>query len=265
MVEAKRVGVQIGNRWIVKEVSFTIEPGQLVSIIGPNGAGKSTLLKVIAGEKALHHGHVQINGQDIRNHPSSEIARLRGVLSQQLHLPFSMKVIEVVMLGRYPYRKEETNAQSRLIALQCLEDVGMASFENRQMETLSGGEQQRVHLARVLTQISIENSTKNRYLLLDEPTASQDITQKYRLLSLLKYLCKEKGVGVLIILHDLHLAAQYSDQILLLKNGSALAYGRPPKVLSRHRIQEVFDLPEDIYAGTFNNTIQGLVHPLSFF
>ena len=160
MVEATRIGVHIGSHWIVKNVSLTIEPGQLISIIGPNGAGKSTLLKIIAGERKLHHGHVQINGQDIRNHPADTMARLRGVLSQQLHLPFSMKVIEVVMLGRYLYRREETTSQSRHIALQCLEDVGMANFENRLMETLSGGEQQRIHLARVLAQVSIENSTK---------------------------------------------------------------------------------------------------------
>ena len=199
MVEVNNISIYKSNRLILNKVSIKAMPGEVTAIIGPNGAGKSTLLKSIAGEEILNDGVVRINDTPLSQWHPEQLAKTRGVLSQSTHIPYAMKVIDVVALGRYPYSKQETHTESIGIARHMLQQVGMAEFENRNIAYLSGGEQQRVHLARVLAQITSfkdkQTNEVSRFLLLDEPTSSQDIAQQHQLLSLMSSFCKNKILG----------------------------------------------------------------------
>jgi iron complex transport system ATP-binding protein len=242
MIEAKDISVRKSGRWILRGVELQVKPGELVTLIGANGAGKSTLLKVIAGEIKPTFGQVDFNRRTLSEWPAKDIARLRGVLSQSVQLPFSMPVAELVEMGRYPYQGQEALAKAKTIAQRCMRQVGLQGYEARDMRTLSGGEQQRAQLARVLTQVYREKRAEERFLLLDEPTASQDIAQEQQLLSLLRKLAKQQQIGILTILHDLNLAMQYADKVVLLSKGHLLQSGPPEQVLTPKWIAQGFGL-----------------------
>ena len=241
MIKIDDVGVTKNGYSILRSISADINSGEVVAIIGSNGAGKSTLLKVLAGVSRNFAGSIQINGRSMRYFNPEELARVRGVLSQQIVLEFPMKVIEVVMLGRFPYRKVMSIESNLQIVRDCLDQVGMSSFSDRSITTLSGGEKQRVHLARVLAQLR-DNSDECKFLLLDEPLASLDIGQQYKLLKQLRLLVQRRNVGVVIIVHDLNLARLFCDKILLLHQGDMVAHGAPEEVLSIDNIRNCFDV-----------------------
>ena len=241
MIKIDDVGVTKNGYSILRSISAEINSGEVVAIMGSNGAGKSTLLKVLAGVSRNFAGSIQINGRSIRYYNPVELARVRGVLSQQIVLEFPMKAIEVVMLGRFPYRNTMSREGNLQIGRDCLDQVGMSSFTDRSITTLSGGEKQRVHLARVLAQLR-DNSDKCKFLLLDEPLASLDIGQQYKLLKQLRLLVQRRNVGVVIIVHDLHLARLFCDKILLLHKGGMVTYGAPEEVLSINNIRNCFDV-----------------------
>lgn len=241
MIKIDDVGVTKNGYSILRSISADINSGEVVAIMGSNGAGKSTLLKVLAGVSRNFAGSIQINGRSMRYFNPEELARVRGVLSQQIVLEFPMKVIEVVMLGRFPYRKVMSIESNLQIVRDCLDQVGMSSFSDRSITTLSGGEKQRVHLARVLAQLR-DNSDTCKFLLLDEPLASLDIGQQYKLLKQLRLLVQRRNVGVVIIVHDLNLARLFCDKILLLHQGDMVAHGAPDEVLSIDNIRNCFDV-----------------------
>ncbi len=241
MIKIDDVGVTKNGYSILRSISAEFKSGEVVAIMGSNGAGKSTLLKVLAGVSRNFSGATQINGRSIRYYSPEELARVRGVLSQQIALEFPMKVIEVVLLGRFPYRNVISREGNLKIVRDCLDQVGMSSFSDRSITTLSGGEKQRVHLARVLAQLR-DNSDECKFLLLDEPLASLDIGQQYKLLKQLRLLVKRRNVGVVIIVHDLNLARLFCDKILLLHKGDMVAQGPPEEVLSIDNIQNCFDV-----------------------
>lgn len=240
MIKAAGIYLTKGGKPILKDVSVALRPGEVLALIGANGAGKSSLLRVLAGEEQAS-GQVSLNGKALAEWRTEQLARLRAVLSQQLHLPFAMPVLEVAALGRYPYSLEEPPARSRAIARDCLRQLGMSAFEQRNILTLSGGEQQRVHFARVLAQLT-QTGNQARYLLLDEPTASLDLAQQHNMLPLLRRIAKRRNIGVLVILHDMNLAARYADRILLLRQGQLLAEGSPASVLTADNISRGFGL-----------------------
>jgi iron complex transport system ATP-binding protein len=240
MIEANHIGVRKSGRWILRKAGVKVRAGELVAIIGANGAGKSTLLKAVAGEIVPEEGSVSLNGQALTHWPAAGLAKLRGVLSQSVQLPFSMPVLDLVEMGRYPYQGQEASGRIRQIARRCLRQVGLSGYEARDICTLSGGEQQRAQLARVLAQVYREQPSEERFLLLDEPTASQDIAQKQQLLSLLRKLANLAGIGILTILHDLNLAMQYADRVVLLRGGHLLKSGTPGAVLTPELIAQGF-------------------------
>lgn len=242
MIEANHIGIRKSGRWILRKAGVKVRAGELVALIGANGAGKSTLLKAVAGEVAPEEGTVSINGQLLADWPAAGLAKVRGVLSQSVQLPFSMPVIDLVEMGRYPYQGQEPGGRIQEIARHCLRQVGLSGYEARDICTLSGGEQQRAQLARVLAQVYRDEAAQERFLLLDEPTASQDIAQKQQLLSLLRKLANEAGLGILTILHDLNLAMQYADRVVLLRGGHLLKSGPPEAVLTPEGIAQGFGL-----------------------
>ncbi len=242
MLEAKDISFQIKGKSLLRDVSLKTHAGEVVALVGANGAGKSTLLKVLAGALQPGTGHVRINRKMLEQWRNEELAQVRGVLSQSVQLSFPMSALEVVQLGRFAFHRHESKRQGEQIARWALGQVQLSAFVERNLLTLSGGEQQRVHLARVLAQIYEPESTETKYLLLDEPVSSLDIAQQHHLLDLVKNLTQKLKLGVLVIIHDMNLAAQYADRVIMLKQGEVIESGAPEKVFVPETIFEVFGI-----------------------
>lgn len=245
MLEAREIQVELGQVSVLCDISLSIGPGELVAVVGPNGAGKSTLLSVLSGALVPHAGYASLEGRSLGRWAPRALACKRAVLTQHAELSFLFRVLEVVMLGRSPH-VGAGGRESDLEAVQAsLVETGVDHLADRMHTTLSGGERQRVHLARVLAQIgfpSTEEHVAGRYLLLDEPTTSLDPAYQHATLATARRAAGQ-GVGVLAILHDLNLAAMYSDRIVVLRGGRMIASGAPREVLTEEVIREVFEIP----------------------
>lgn len=251
MFEARSITVQIGARKIIEDVSLSLKPGETIALLGANGAGKSTLLRAMCGDVGLQAGSVQLDGRDLRDWNFQELARKRAVLSQHTSLNFPFTAREVALLGRNPhiFRGGES-AKDLQIVDEALNRVEAAHLAEQTFPTLSGGEQQRVHLARILAQIWEAPASKHgepsaRYLLLDEPTSSLDPAHQHLTLRLARALSRS-NTGVLVVLHDLNLAAVYADRIFLLKDGKVYKSGAPREILTAENIKDVFDFDVSI-------------------
>lgn len=236
MLRAENITYKAGGKHIVKDCSVAVSPGSFTAVVGPNGAGKTSLLKVISGETTPHSGSVYLNGKNTSTLKSRELSTLRAVLPQHTTVNFPFTIEQVIEIGRYPHLSTK-DANNRIIAA-VMELTNLTHFKGRIYQTLSGGEQQRVQLARVMAQLW-DDADAPKYLLLDEPTSSLDLAQQYLLLSLAKQLCNQ-GIGVLAILHDLNLASQYADEVLFLKEGETIAYGPTLEVMTSTIIEETF-------------------------
>jgi iron complex transport system ATP-binding protein len=242
MLEAREVTVEADGTRLLDGVSVEVPPGQVTAVVGPNGAGKSTLLAVISGERTPSAGEVWLEGRRLAEWPRIERARTRAVLPQDSTLAFAFTALEVVLIGRTPHVRGAEQPADLAIARAALEAAGAADLEARLYPTLSGGERQRVQLARVLAQIWEAPPAGARYLLLDEPTSSLDLAHQHDTLALARRFAAE-GAGVVAILHDLNLAAQYADRIVVLRNGRLIAAGSAGEVLTPEVILEVFGMP----------------------
>ncbi|KEQ16439.1 heme ABC transporter ATP-binding protein [Endozoicomonas numazuensis] len=236
-LKVQNATVQIGEKTLLDDVSITVTPGEVVTVLGPNGAGKSTLMKVISGERKPSSGSVILN--DREDWRLEQQALMLGVLPQSSSLSFPFTVEEVVILGRIPCATDRT--ENLAIVEAALNEVDGLHLKDRQYTTLSGGERQRVHMARVLAQIWNELDFGKRYLLLDEPTSALDPAHQQLTLKMARKQA-EKGVGVLVILHDLNLAARYSDRLVILKEGGIAAQGTPHEVLTVETVKAVFNV-----------------------
>ena len=242
MFSASIDSIAIGGTTIVRSVEFMALPGEVTAIIGPNGSGKSTLLKGLSGD--LHYkGRVVINGQDSRSLKSWETASLRAVLPQHSTLSFPFTVREVVAMGLTGGRSGVSIAEREWLPERALERVDLAGFAGRFYSDLSGGEQQRVQLARVLCQVwqpVLDGAP--RYLLLDEPVSSLDVKHQILVMKIARDFA-DAGGGVVAILHDLNLAGRFADRILAMRAGTAAGFGAPDDVLTDGRMTDVFDCP----------------------
>lgn len=245
MFEAENVTLRIGSRTILDTVSAKILPGKLTVIAGPNGAGKSTLLKVLTGEVKPSEGQARFEGEQLARLAPHHMAMRRAVLPQSSRLAFPFTVLEVVRLG-VDSRPGLTSAMRRMAPVAALEKVDLGHFGGRLYQELSGGEQQRVHLARVLCQIGGPVAhDKPQYLFLDEPTSSLDIRHQIETLEIAQRFTKEGG-GVLAILHDLNLAVTFADHLIVLHGGRVAAEGRPQDIVTADLIKTVFGLDLEI-------------------
>lgn len=240
MIKLENIHYQIGSKPILQHISLSVEPGAFTVVLGPNGAGKSTLLKVMAGDIRKHEGKVEINAKERKAFTHQGLAKIRAVLPQSVHIQFPYTVLEIVSLGCFVH-KLRAKASTQL-AYSMLEKVGMQGFSQRIFNTLSGGEKKRVQLARVMAQINYQDSANARYLLLDEPTASLDIACQHQILHQAKALCGE-NIGVLAVLHDLNLAAQYADHVMLMKHGKEVAQGTVKEVYTQENIAYTYEHP----------------------
>lgn len=247
-LEVHDVSVRIGAAQLLRGVSLKVAAGQVVAVLGPNGAGKSTLLRVISGDLHPSGGAVKLDQRPLAAWSAKELAKRRALLPQESILNFPFTALEVTLMGRTPHIRGIESARDFGIAREALKAVEMDHLETRLYTTLSGGERQRVQLARVLAQIWESPETHNdhaRYLLLDEPTNSLDLAHQHSILIVARRFA-DQGLGVLVILHDLNLAAQYADQIMILKQGAVQAYGSPRQVLTAALIQESFGIPVSV-------------------
>ena len=238
MIEALRVFGRAGKALVVRDVSLGVAPGEVVALIGPNGAGKSTLLRLFAGEQRPSAGEVRLAGRPLGAWAPRDLAKVRAVLPQQSSLSFAFTALEVVRMGRAPHSGFAERPDDLAVARRALEVVGLEALEGRLYPTLSGGERQRVQLARVIAQIGL-GQRKDRYLLLDEPTSSLDLAYQHGTLRIVRRMADE-GAGVLVVLHDLNLAAHYADRIGVLSEGRLISLGHPREVLTREVLREVF-------------------------
>jgi iron complex transport system ATP-binding protein len=216
-------------------VSVALRRGELVSVVGPNGSGKTTLLRALLGSPHLEAGQVEVEGRPLAQWRPRDLARVVGVVTQREEILFPLSVRETVELGRYAYLGPlaAPGDEDRRAVTQALQRADVSDLADRRTDTLSGGEWQRVRVARALAQ-------NPRVLLLDEPTAALDIRHEMEVLELVRKLAGE-GIGTLLVTHHLNLAARYADRMLLLDRGAVVAEGPPADVLRADIVSRVFD------------------------
>ena len=240
MIEAFDVSVAIGGKRIVSGVDFEARPGEIAAIVGPNGSGKTTFLKALSGELA-YAGRVAVNGRDLSAMKPVEAATLRAVLPQAAVLAFPFTVREIVKLGLVDGRSGVLAGEDSRLPERALARVDLEGFAGRFYQELSGGEQQRVQLARVLCQVwAPVLDGQPRYLFLDEPVSSLDIRHQLIIMNIARDFAR-RGGGVVTILHDLNLTAMYADRVFVMHHGRLAAAGTPKEVLSDGLIEKVFE------------------------
>lgn len=239
------ITVRVETTVLLDGVTLGVSPGELVAVLGPNGAGKSTLLKVASGERRPDGGRVLLDGDPLPALAPDRLAARRAVMPQHSALAFGFTAREVAMLGRTPFARLAPPAEHDRVTDAALLEVGVAGLAARRYPTLSGGEAQRVHLARALAQLDAPEAARpNRpgYLLLDEPTSSLDLAHQHTVLRAARRRA-EAGFGVLAVLHDLNLAAQYADRLAVLRAGRLVGDGSPAEVLTPALIHTAFEVP----------------------
>ena len=231
-LHTENLSLTAGNQLLLDAINIRLNPGEVVALIGPNGAGKSTLLRTLTGFQLPTAGNVLLNGKDLTRWSNESLSRLRAVMRQQSALAFNWHVEEIIAMGRAPW-PAQTTAQ---VVSQVMNLTGCDALKGRDFCHLSGGEQQRVQLARALAQLWHDDIPRG-WLFLDEPTSALDLHYQQHLLRLLKRLAKMGELSVCVVLHDLNLAALWSDRIVLLHQGRVVADGTPDEVLEEQRLQ----------------------------
>ncbi|WP_407148738.1 heme ABC transporter ATP-binding protein [Bradyrhizobium sp. ORS 86] len=238
LLEAKAVSIAVGGTTLVDAVSLQIGAGEMVAIAGPNGAGKSTLLRMLSGDLRPSRGTVRLKQRDIHAYGPRALAQHRAVLSQHVNVSFPFTVEEIVTMGA----GESPRAGARGLVEAALDEVGLAHFRARQLPTLSGGEQQRAHFARVLVQLACGEAKHGPgLLLLDEPTSSLDLRHQLDLVETARRRA-QRGTTVIAILHDLNLAMRFADRILLLHRGRLAIDGDRTTAMQPETIRQIFEI-----------------------
>jgi iron complex transport system ATP-binding protein len=228
-LEARGAGVRAGERWLARGIDFAIAPGEVVALVGPNGAGKSTVLRLLAGDIAPAEGQVLIDGRPVDAFSPRELALRRAVLPQQTVLEFAFTAREVVTMGRAPRRGDADET----VVTRELHRTDALHVAERIYPSLSGGEQARVALSRVLAQ-------EAPILLLDEPTASLDLRHQQMIMEVGRQIAAAGGL-VVVILHDLNLAAAFGDRVCVMRDGRIVADGVPWQTMTETLLSDVFD------------------------
>jgi iron complex transport system ATP-binding protein len=237
MLEAKQLTIKYGLRVAVADISLNLGPGKITAVIGPNGAGKSTLLQALNGHVAPAAGEVLLDGRAIQKWSRRSVARRIAVVAQEAELRFPITVLEFVLGGRFTWATTgvwgwETERDLQVIN-EVLQEAELSDLSGRLMNELSGGERQRAVLARAL-------ATEATFLLLDEPTANLDLSHQATLLALVRSRCDSRNAAALVVTHDINLAAQFADNVLLMNEGRAVHFGTPAEVLQPDLLEQVF-------------------------
>lgn len=245
MIRARSVTYGALGRTLVDDVSLDVASGELVSLVGPNGAGKSTFFRLLSGELRPRSGSIAIAGTPVTPSTSSLLAQVRAVMPQESGAGFSFDAHEVALLGRLPHSEGASTLRDEAIARLAMQATGTLALHDRAFPRLSGGERQRVQAARVFAQVW--ESAEGRTILLDEPTASLDLAHQHEVLGLARRFARQ-GCAVVCVLHDLNLAARYSDRMVVMREGRVVAEGSPPDVLTVELLADVFEVEAFVLA-----------------
>jgi cobalamin transport system ATP-binding protein len=232
----RNVGFRYGASWAVKGVDLDVFPGEMLGMLGPNGSGKTTLLKLLDGMLLPHEGEVLVRGKSMVTLKRGDVAKVVAMVAQENFFRFAFSVLEVVLMGRFPHlgRLQFERDKDLKIAVNALRATHSLELSERSIHELSGGEKQRVLLARALAQ-------EPGVILLDEPTSFLDLKYKKEIFDLIASLTKEKGLGVVIVSHDIDLVSQYCHRIVMLKHGAVHTTGTPDQVIHAASIEKVYE------------------------
>ena len=238
VLSLKKVGFRYDGFWAIRDLDLDVKPGELLAVLGPNGSGKSTLLKVVDGILTPQEGEVLLKDRPVSRYTRSDVAKEVAMVAQETHFYFSFSALEVVLMGRFPRlgrfqfegRHDMEAASRALQATQCLD------LAERSIHELSGGEKQRVLIARALAQ-------EPTVILLDEPTSFLDLRYKKEIFDLISSLTHERGLSVVVVSHDIDLASQYCDRMVMLKDGRVYSTGVPDEVITASNIKAVYECP----------------------
>jgi iron complex transport system ATP-binding protein len=246
-LEMQNVTLAYGHHPVMEGITFKASPGQLVGLIGPNGSGKSTIVKALSRLIRPASGKIFVGGREIGSIPRRELACMVGVVPQLPLLPSAFTAIEIVLMGRNPHLGlfQTESRHDWELARQAMEKTGTGRLANRHINELSGGEIQCILIARVLVQETMA-------ILLDEPTANLDIGRQTEILDLIKRLCRENNLTVLAAVHDLNLAAQYCDHLLLINERHIHAQGSPVEVITDTNIKKVYGAENCVFTHPVN-------------
>jgi iron complex transport system ATP-binding protein len=234
-----------GPQPILKGIDLAIAPGEVVSLVGPNGAGKSTLLKCVNNILRFSQGQIAVAGRPVTAYGHRHLARMVAYVPQQAGPTLSLPVLDMVRLGRAPHRGQSTGRRDHAIVMEAIDRLNLQALALKPFGALSGGEQQRVLLARALAQ-------GGRLMLLDEPTAALDIRHQLETMTLLRSIARDSGIAVLVAIHDLALAARFSDRLVMMHQGTIHAQGPWQAVLTAKNLEGVYGV------GAVVGTDQGL-------
>ncbi|MDR6939786.1 iron ABC transporter ATP-binding protein [Arcanobacterium hippocoleae] len=238
MIELQNVTMSYGQEPVVDNVSLTLPDHGLTALIGPNGAGKSTLLSGIGRLQELQHGTVAIDGVALADWHTAELAKSLAVLRQENHMTVRLTVTELVMLGRHPHNHGRIRPEDEEIAARVLEWANLTKYSGRFLDQLSGGQRQRAFIAMTLAQGA-------KHILLDEPLSSLDLRNSRDLMRHLWEIC-QNDVSIVMVIHDINIAAAYADRLIAMKNGRVVADGTPLEVMQPQVLEEVFEVETHI-------------------
>jgi len=247
-LEIKNITVGYSNKDILRDISFNVLKGEMVGLIGPNGCGKSTIIRTLSRVLSPRLGTILLNGQDITKIKRSDIARAIGVVPQVPLLPSAVTAFEVVLMGRNPHMGlfQHEGKKEMDIAWDAMGKTAVQHLAMRRVGELSGGEIQCIVIARVLAQ-------ETGIVLLDEPTANLDIGRQVEVMDLFRRLCTGQQLTIVVALHDLNLAAQYCDRLILVNDGQIHAKGLPAEVITPKNISDVYKAEQCVYTHPANN------------
>lgn len=246
-VTIKNLNFSFDEAPILKDINLAVETGKFYGILGPNGSGKTTLLRTIAKSLDIKEGSIFIDDQDLKTIGTKKLAREIAVVPQNTEIQFDFSVFDLVLMGRAPYlsRFATENAEDLRIAGQAMELTGIRELRDRSINTVSGGEKQRTVIARAITQ-------QTGIILLDEPVSHLDIYHQIEILKKIKALNENRRITVLVALHDLNLAAAFSDYLILMNHGKIHSLGPPDKILKKETIKEIYGVDVDILKAPGN-------------
>lgn len=242
ILEGRNITVKIKEKTIIKDINISVSSGEIVSIIGPNGSGKTTLLKVLSRNLKGYTGEVFLNGKPIKTFNNKEVAKNMAYVSQSYNASLDLTVRELITYGRYAYKSLfKGNSDEDIKRINwALERTNLTQFQNRKLNTLSGGERQRAWIAMSLAQ-------KPKILLLDEPTTYLDICHQVELLQLIKSLNEEDNLTVLMVLHDINQAAQFSHRLFVIKEGILVKDGSSKEIITESNLKNIFNINSKVF------------------
>ncbi|MDO5862211.1 MAG: ABC transporter ATP-binding protein [Thermoplasmata archaeon] len=236
-LEVKGLGYDYADKKVLDSVSFSLRPGEILGILGPNGCGKTTMLRNLNRNLSPHRGCIMLEGTDLEEMQKRDIARIIAAVPQSNEIRFAFTVREMVEMGRMPFQEafRGNSSEDERIVDEAMELTGISGMSDRLINTMSGGERQRVIIARAIAQ-------SPEILLMDEPTLHLDISMQFEVLDLVKDLASRKGLTVIVVSHDLPMVARYCDRIIMLHDRTIFAEGTPEEVLTPENMRTVFSV-----------------------